>query len=268
VNKKNHSTHRLFLVFIAVGAVVLLASLLGEATMFPWSVYQKNPSEQYNDLPDPATLETNTTAPAQPDEDSETADTGTEPEQTAAAVLPGDETESGSDLPTQYTDLGILKIPVLNVSAHLLEGTGQQMNYGVGHVAGTDAAGAAGNCAVAGHRSHSFRYLDRLKAGNKIFLNSSGHIYTYTVFDSFSVLPNEVWVLDDVAGEPYCLTLITCTPYLVSSHRLIVRARLTEVDGVPFTDSSNIQSGDSAGTNWSEEPSASGTAASTSVDTK
>ena len=107
-----------------------------------------------------------------------------------------------------------------------------EMKYGVGHVTGTAMPGEKGNCAISGHRPYPFRYLDTLTEGDKVIVKRDGVVYTYSVYESFEVLPEETWVLDNIIGEKYTLTLITCTPYMVSSHRLIVRARLIDIDGM------------------------------------
>ncbi len=106
------------------------------------------------------------------------------------------------------------------------------MKYGVGHLPSTAAIGQKGNCAISGHRTFPFRYLDMLKEGDSVILKFGDNRYTYTVYESFTVLPEEVWVLDSVEGKEYVLTLITCTPYMVSSHRLIVRAELSDINGI------------------------------------
>lgn len=150
----------------------------------------------------------------------------------SAANLPGAEQDTQSAAaPDSFVVFGTLKIPALDVSQNLLEGDGREMKYGVGHVPGTALPGSKGNCAIAGHRPYPFRYLDQLSAGDTIVIEAGDHACTYTVYDSFDVLPTEVWVLYDIPGETSTLTLITCTPYTISSHRLIVRARLTEVNG-------------------------------------
>lgn len=113
----------------------------------------------------------------------------------------------------------------------MLEGTQGQLHYGVGHVTGTAPAGKEGNCALAGHNTTSFKYLSKLSKDDKVFLISNNTTYTYSVYQSFTVLPTNLDVLKDVDGENAVLTLITCTPYLTGTHRLIVRARLTAVNG-------------------------------------
>ncbi|HBD86045.1 MAG TPA: sortase, partial [Clostridiales bacterium] len=84
-------------------------------------------------------------------------------------------------------------------------------------------------CCIAGHRSYTwgsfFSRLDELEAGNEILVDRSGITYTYIVEETFVVAPEDTWVLSET--EDARITLITCTPVRVATHRLIVRAVLT-----------------------------------------
>ncbi|WP_294856766.1 class D sortase [uncultured Oscillibacter sp.] len=203
---------------MALGLALVAAAVVMEAADYPWGrLFGVIPET----LPDPAPI-----VLTGEDADSLLTDEAEPVPEDESGILPGEETETGP--PEVYVRLGILKIPSLGVSQHVLEGTGRQMRYGVGHVVGSAGLGQEGNCALSGHRPSPFRYLDKLKEGEKITLGVGEALYTYTVYESFSVLPEETWVLSDIPGETATLTLITCTPYLVSSHRLIVRARLTD----------------------------------------
>lgn len=213
-------------VLVAVGTVLVLAAVGMEAFQYPWRTLF-SAKQSANSVPDPTPI-------ILKGEDSgssiqESGDIQSANNETNEKTLPGN--ENGEKPEPVYTQLGILKIPKLNISQFILEGTERQMHYGVGHVIGTAGMGAQGNCAIAGHNTTAFRYLYKLTAGDIIILESNNNVYTYTVYNSFKVLPDETWVLSDVPGEEKTLTLITCTPYLVSSHRLIVRARLTDVNG-------------------------------------
>ncbi len=203
---------------MVLGLVLVAVAVAIEAADYPWGrLFGVVPEA----LPDPAPI-----VLTGEDADSLLTDEAEPVPEDESGILPGEETEDGP--PEAYVRLGILKIPSLGVSQHVLEGTGRQMRYGVGHVVGTAGLGQEGNCAIAGHRPSPFRYLDKLREGDKITLGEGETLYTYTVYESFSVLPEETWVLSDIPGETDTLTLITCTPYLVSSHRLVVRARLTD----------------------------------------
>jgi sortase A len=130
--------------------------------------------------------------------------------------------------------LGTVKIPRLDISENLLEGTYDQMHYGIGHLAGTPLPGAEGNAVIAAHRVSSsgmfpFRHLDMLEAGDTVTVELGDESFTYEVYNSFIVNQQEVWVLEPLEGETHTLTLVTCDPVVSATrrpNRLIVRARL------------------------------------------
>lgn len=217
---------------ILAGLFLVFGALIFEAYHYPWgTLFGGDQSEALVPDPSPIVLE---------DEDKDSVVVQSEPEASPdispeefpdTDLLPGDE-KAETSLLSAYVQLGILKIPKLHVSKYVLEGTQRQLRYGTGHVEGSDGIGQKGNCAVAGHRSTVFRYLNKLAEGDSVILKADDNVYTYSIYESFTVLPEETWVLGDVEGETYTLTLITCTPYMVSSHRLIVRARLTDINGM------------------------------------
>lgn len=248
IKKKQANMKRKLMIsigIIVIGLGMVITALVLEASNYPWGLLFGTATQNDEEIADPAPIvldeedqDVLVTEDASPQASvselpvtasPEAEDTSSSPE----VALPGDETETQkAPAVSKYVVLGTFKIPVLKVSQNLLEGAGRQMKYGVGHIPGTAAVGQPGNCAVAGHRDYPFRYLDQLKSGDSIVIKAGGVKYTYTVFDKFDVLPNEVWVLNSIPGESYTLTVITCTPYMVSSHRLIIWARLTDIDGM------------------------------------
>ena len=85
--------------------------------------------------------------------------------------------------------------------------------------------GTAGNIIMAGHvgyRDTIFNHLPQVQVGDAISLTVGGAERHYSVEEVLTVLPNETWVMDPTESE--MLTLITCVPIYVYSHRLIVRA--------------------------------------------
>ena len=211
-------------VLIFTGALAVSAVLVFEACRYPWATVFGGPQGD-SALPDPPPIvwENGDGAVSTPAGGTSSAPAAS----AASSVLPGNGAPAAR--PERYTELGIIKIPRLGVSQHILEGTLGQLHYGVGHVTGTALPGAAGNCVLAGHNTTSFRYLSRLSAGDSVILKDGGKEYTYSVFGSFVVLPTELSVLKSVPHETAVLTLITCTPYLTGTHRLIVRARLNRM---------------------------------------
>ncbi len=144
--------------------------------------------------------------------------------------LPESDSDEG-DSSSNIVVIGELLIPKLDLDVAISEGVSSRMlRYSVGHFTGTALPGAAGNCAIVGHRSYLwgefFNRLDEMFPGDEIILSRDGKSYTYIVTEKFVVEPDELWVLNQ--GEMNELTLITCTPIRVASHRLIVKAELEE----------------------------------------
>ena len=102
----------------------------------------------------------------------------------------------------------------------------------VGHVRGTANPGEAGNVVMSGHMSspirgegNVFNRLPEIALGDEVYLYSQKGRYTYRVTETYTVLPSEVEVMGPTT-EP-TLTLITCIPNYIYSHRFIVIAKLT-----------------------------------------
>lgn len=136
----------------------------------------------------------------------------------------GEETESGLEI------IGTLNIPKINLEVAIGEGTAQSViKYAVGHFPQTALPGQPGNFSLVGHRSYRygqfFNRLDQLEKGDAIVINRDGITYTYRVTETFTVKPEDTWVLDPTTEAG--ITLITCTPIRVATHRLIVKGTLT-----------------------------------------
>jgi LPXTG-site transpeptidase (sortase) family protein len=104
----------------------------------------------------------------------------------------------------------------------------QTADHAVGYHLGTGFPGEPGNVVLSGHISHPtegsvFRRLPEVKIGEGIILFSLGDTYLYQVVDIKVVPPSETSVMDPTQDET--LTLITCVPDGVYSHRLIVVAK-------------------------------------------
>lgn len=127
------------------------------------------------------------------------------------------------------TAVGYIKLPSIGVSENLVEGGGDELFYGVGHIPGTAAPGEQGNCVLAGHRNyyimHPFRHLDKVEIGDEVIVRYHDKEYRYYVFDSFVTEADNLLVLEPQEGEDELLTLVTCTPVLNPVNRLIVRCR-------------------------------------------
>jgi len=223
MKKKITNKKILSIMLITVGLLLIFATFVIEANHFPWRLLF-NIERKAEDIPNPPPIVLS-------GEDAGICVLEGEPlsPEEAYELLPG--SELNDEPPEVYILLGIMKIPKLEVSQYVLEGTQRQMRYGGGHVIGSAGIGEKGNCVIAAHRPQAFRYLDLLEEGDIVVIKAKESIATYTVYESFVVEPTELWVLDSVENEDYVLTMITCTPFMISSHRLIVRARLTEING-------------------------------------
>lgn len=129
---------------------------------------------------------------------------------------------------------GMLEIPAIKVNSAILEGTDDSaLKYAVGHYPGLGQVGMPGNYVLLGHRNyvygHFFKNLDKLEVGDEVIITKGTETYTYIIYESFVVSPEEVWVLDQT--EDTIVTMITCTPIGTYTDRLIVRGALQN-DGV------------------------------------
>lgn len=132
----------------------------------------------------------------------------------------------------KLTLVGSVKIPMLGISENIVEGAGEELLYGVGHVPGTAFPGAEGNCVLAGHRNyvymHPFMHLPKLKIGDKVHVAAQDKSYTYEIYKMFTVKPEDTSVIEPQEGETSMLTLITCTPIPSYTERLICWGRLVK----------------------------------------
>ncbi len=143
----------------------------------------------------------------------------------------------------------VLRIPRLDLRVPVAEGTSRQkvLNKGyVGHYTHTQQPGRAGNFAVAGHRNthgEPFRYLNRLRKGDTVEVETRDATYTYKVDkilprtsprDSGVIQPVPRSLTSPAYGYTlpgHYLTLTTCTPEFTSRYRLVVWGKL--VGAVP-----------------------------------
>lgn len=125
--------------------------------------------------------------------------------------------------------LCLLRIPKINLEEAVKEGsTKSVLSSALGHIENTAFPGENGNCCIAGHRNYVFgKYFNRLEEvtfGDIIEIETMDNTYMYEV-DSIEVVePEDVSVLEYTDGKN--LTLITCTPFMIGSHRLIVHATM------------------------------------------
>lgn len=130
--------------------------------------------------------------------------------------------------------MGYIEIPKIKCNLPIYHGTDEAvLQIAIGHVQGSSlpAGGEGTHCVLSGHRglpsAKLFSDLDQLTEGDVFLLRVLDETLTYEVDQIRTVLPSE---LDDLAieeGKDYC-TLVTCTPYGINSHRLLVRGHRVE----------------------------------------
>lgn len=135
----------------------------------------------------------------------------------------------------QLTALGRIAIARIDSELPIVEGAGKtELHYAVGHVKGTADFGQMGNCVLAGHRNYTYgsmyNRLGEVEVGDDIVITlRDGTRYTYTVYDILTLKPGDPAILKFRIGE-YRLSIVTCTPVRVASHRLVVQAHLKIIE--------------------------------------
>ena len=137
--------------------------------------------------------------------------------------------------------MGYIDIPSIKISLPVYHGTDEAiLQIAIGHIIGTSfpIGGEGSHCAVSGHRglpsAKLFTDIDKLQAGDKFLLQVLDRTLTYEVDQIRIVLPQELQNLEIDPYSDYC-TLITCTPYGVNTHRLLVRGHRVDNDNTDAT---------------------------------
>lgn len=125
--------------------------------------------------------------------------------------------------------MGYVEIPKIEVNLPIYHGTSEEvLQKGIGHLLGSSLpiGGEGFHSVLTGHSGLAgaklFSDLEQLVPGDTFFLHILGETLAYEVTEINTVLPYETELLLAVPGEDLC-TLVTCTPYGVNSHRLLVR---------------------------------------------
>lgn len=130
--------------------------------------------------------------------------------------------------------MGYIEIPVIECRLPIYHGTDEAvLQVGVGHVEGSSlpTGGLGTHCVLSGHRglpsAKLFTNLDKVAVGDVFLLKVLNETLTYEVDQILIVLPEDVSALGLDPEQDYC-TLITCTPYGINTHRLLVRGHRIE----------------------------------------
>lgn len=137
--------------------------------------------------------------------------------------------------------MGYIQIPSIDVSLPIYHGASDEvLRVGIGHLEGSSlpVGGETAHTLLSGHRGLPsallFTHLDKLQVGDTFTLRILRETYTYEVDKIDVIEPREINAVKMETGKDYC-TLVTCTPYGVNSHRLLVRGHRIEVqdDAIP-----------------------------------
>ena len=130
--------------------------------------------------------------------------------------------------------MGYIEIPEIDCSLPIYHGTEESvLQVAVGHLdwSNLPVGGEGTHCVLSGHRglpsAKLFTNLDKLAVGDTFLLRVLDEVLTYEVDQILIVEPEQVDALGIVPGEDYC-TLVTCTPYGINTHRLLVRGHRVE----------------------------------------
>lgn len=135
--------------------------------------------------------------------------------------------------------IGYIEIPKINVYLPISHGTSEEvLQKGAGHLQNTSfpVGGESTHSVISAHTGYPgksfFDYIDDLELGDEFYIYVLDRTLKYQVDDITVILPHETEGLRIRTGEDY-VTLLTCTPYGINTHRLLVRG--TRVEYIPET---------------------------------
>lgn len=130
--------------------------------------------------------------------------------------------------------MGYIDIPDISCHLPIYHGVDDNvLQVAVGHMDGSSLpiGGKDTHAVLSGHRglpsASLFSDLDKLNTGDVFIITVLNEVLTYEIYDIATVLPHEVEGLKIEKGKDLC-TLVTCTPYGVNSHRLLLKGRRIE----------------------------------------
>ena len=138
--------------------------------------------------------------------------------------------------------MGYMTIPKINIKLAIYHGTADDvLQTGIGHLEGTrlPIGGAGSHSVLAAHRglpsAKLFTDLDQMEPGDRFYIHVLDEIFAYEVDQILPMIDKDdlealTSSMQAVPGEDF-VTLLTCTPYGVNSHRLLVRGTRVEYDG-------------------------------------
>ena len=167
---------------------------------------------------------------------------------------------SGYAMPENYKEvlniagdgvMAYIEIPKIKVHLPIYHGTSSEvLEKGVGHIESTSLpiGGLSTHSVLTGHTglpsAELFTRLDELEVGDIFYIHVLNDVLTYKIYETKVILPDEIDELRITNGKDY-VTLVTCTPYGVNTHRLLVKGERTEYEEyVETTGTTETQEGD------------------------
>ncbi|MCD8084671.1 MAG: class C sortase [Clostridiales bacterium] len=143
--------------------------------------------------------------------------------------------------------MGYVRIDKINQELPIYHGTSEGvLQIAAGHLQGSSlpVGGKGTHCVLSAHRglpsARLFTDLDKMEVGDTFTISVLDRLLIYEVDQILIVLPNEIEALYIDEDEDYC-TLLTCTPYGVNSHRMLVRGKRTDNAEVATQTNSNVR---------------------------
>lgn len=154
--------------------------------------------------------------------------------------------------------MATLEIPAIDAELPIYHGVGEDvLQKGAGHMPGTSlpVGGESTHAVISAHSglpaARLFTDLDKLEAGDLFYIHVLGETLCYEVDQIVVTIPSDTDAVQIVEGKDY-VTLLTCTPYGVNTHRLLVRGRRTEAPEMPPTVADEPEQPERAST-WTEK---------------
>lgn len=132
--------------------------------------------------------------------------------------------------------LGYIKIPKINIELPIYEGTTiENLEKGVTHMENTSLPNGQNgtHCVLAGHtgilNAEIFDNIDKLDVGDEFYVDFLGVNNRYTVIKTSIILPDDTSELK-IEKDKCLITLVTCTPRSINTHRLLVTAQIDNIE--------------------------------------
>ena len=155
--------------------------------------------------------------------------------------------------------MGYVEIPTIGVTLPIYHGTNNStLERGVGHLLGSSlpVGGESSHSVLTAHSGMAsakmFSDLDRLKKGDIFFLDVLGEKLAYQVDQIKTVLPYDTTFLQTEIGNDLC-TLVTCTPFGVNTHRLLVRGTRIEYEEAEVIVEEKLETEEPVKSTWEQQ---------------